>query len=810
VALVVDAEDEEPTWTSAVMADWAADEAFVERRAGDAAQGEGYLRIGDGKQPGAGMAASQRIPLQPGDLCTITWQARTHTTEQNYILCLRLFDEDGEDVTAIAAAPEGWQHTPYSNAHYHVGFSNTKPDTWEQFSCDYVVPDPVASAWLSLRVYLGGDLRGDIDDLRVTVKPSAWSEERPVPARVSQTKTGPVQDAQVADEALRFVTRFEQQEDHLSARVRVMATDPERARRCLRVLYRLPLELAGWTWSADPRAESVIEPRRKHEDAVAVAGHPLSRYPLASIRDDSVGLAIATPLDAPALQSFHAGPDGFVTTVDLGLSPEAPNAQATFTLVLYRHDPAWGFRAALERYYALFPALFEGKTQRGGCWTLRMPDPEVESPEDFGLAFYECGVAGTEAREYCRAHDLATLRYIEPWGTRQTFPEAESRADLPPYEDRLAQVQTWAQEPDSDARWLGAPRNVMAQVVLNSMLIGPEGIAAFHVDKYTHWAQWWQLNTDPDLPSPNRAEMSLQYRIEPALEWADGIYVDSVSFRRAGSEDHAAAHFAAASCPLGFSLKTGTPVVLSAYAHCEFLEWLRDYLHERDKLLMFNLFPPATRLYGHLADIAGCELSGPQNDGQAMQQRIYAYHRPLSNLLQWRFSVLKRAPAMTPEEMENYFANQLFYGFWPGISTAGGGTEEGYRHMHRYFRSPELYERDRTLFKRYIPVFDALNEAGWEPVTHARSDRPEVWVERFGGTGGTAYLTVRNSTDEAQEATLALERGWWAEALSGRGEVTLTRVLAGASCDTTVDGDSLLCPLRLKPRATQVLRVEGN
>ena len=38
VALVVDAEDEEPTWTSAVMADWAADEAFVERRAGDAAQ----------------------------------------------------------------------------------------------------------------------------------------------------------------------------------------------------------------------------------------------------------------------------------------------------------------------------------------------------------------------------------------------------------------------------------------------------------------------------------------------------------------------------------------------------------------------------------------------------------------------------------------------------------------------------------------------------------------------------------------------------------------------------------------------------
>jgi len=79
-----------------------------------------------------------------------------------------------------------------------------------------------------------------------------------------------------------------------------------------------------------------------------------------------------------------------------------------------------------------------------------------------------------------------------------------------------------------------------------------------------------------------------------------------------------------------------------------------------------------------------------EDDARAMQQRIYASHRPLSNLLQWHCAVLKRVPAMTPAETRNYFANQLFYGFWPDISTAGGGTEEGYPHMHRYFRSPEL------------------------------------------------------------------------------------------------------------------------
>jgi len=60
-----------------------------------------------------------------------------------------------------------------------------------------------------------------------------------------------------------------------------------------------------------------------------------------------------------------------------------------------------------------------------------------------------------------------------------------------------------------------------------------------------------------------------------------------------------------------------------------------------------------------------------------------------------------------------------------------------------------------------------LNRAGCEPVTHACVHLPEVWVERFGGTGA-------------------------------------------ASCDITLDGDSILSPLRFKPRATEVLRVEGN
>jgi len=293
------------------------------------------------------------------------------------------------------------------------------------------------------------------------------------------------------------------------------------------------------------------------------------------------------------------------------------------------------------------------------------------------------------------------------------------------------------------------------------------------------------------------------------LQWADGIYLDSVSLYFGQWEDHAPEHLAAADLPLGFSLRSATPVVLSGFAAYEFMHALWDDLHGRGKLLMLNLFPPATRLYGHMGDVVGSELLGLQDDEEALQQRIYAYRRPVSNLMQWRSAVRERVPAMTADEMEGYVANQLLYGFWPGISTAGGGTEPGYAHMHRYFEDPELLARDRALFRRYLPLFDALNRAGWEPVTHVRSDVPEVRVERF-GRDQALLLTVANKAAEARQARLSLDRAWWEQALGHPRAIVLSAELTGDVYRAEESGEALSLRVSLPPHRALVLRVHGE
>lgn len=804
VLLKVDAEGKETTWSSASFADWQATGDFVRRATGTAAQGDAYLQIGDGTSVGVGMATRDAAKMTPGDLCTLSWSARTHDAGLSYILCLRYLDAAGKDVSANAPAPKGWTYSPYSQALYRSDLSNTKPDIWERFSMDFEVPEGVSALRVSLRVYRGGNLRADLDDLTLTSRPGGWSAEVPVRGPVQVTPGGLVQDVQLPSAGLRFITRLQGGSDRLSATVEVSSLGDSPRPRCLRLHYRLPLDLQGWTWSPNPLREDLVEAGHHYEDSVGLAGHPLSRYPLACVSRDKVALALATPTDVPALQSFRADTTGFSTLADFGLSPQAPHALARFTFSLYCCDPAWTFRSALERYYKLFPQLVQGHTDLGGAWTLRMVDPAAAKPEDFGLRFYECGTLAPQTRQFCREHGIATFVYAEPWGRRQVFRGLASRADMPPYADRLAAVQEWARQTDSPTRWGPAPRSEVAQAVLNSMITGPDGVGAHFVDLYNDWAQWWQLSTDPKLPEPSGASICLKYEIEPALQWADGIYLDSVVATMADFEDYAPAHLSVSELPLSFSLATGRPVVVSGMAHYAFMRNLADDLHRRGKLLMMNLFPPVTRLYGHLADVAGCELGAAQDRDSALQQRIAAYHRPVSNLLQWRWSVLRRVPAMTSAEMEDYLANQLSYGFWPGISTAGGGTAEGYAGMHRYLQAPELLTRDKPLFARYLPLFDALNRAGWEPVPYVRASDTSIVVERF-GQGAETLLTIYNPTDKDLEVTLSLDADWWRMQPGAKHLVAFQPQLSKSRFSVTEHQNNLTSAVRLLSHRTEVL-----
>jgi hypothetical protein len=107
----------------------------------------------------------------------------------------------------------------------------------------------------------------------------------------------------------------------------------------------------------------------------------------------------------------------------------------------------------------------------------------------------------------------------------------------------------------------------------------------------------------------------------------------------------------------------------------------------------------------------------------------------------------------TPELVERYFQRCLFYGVWPGFFDQEAASKDPY-----WASAKRWYERDRPLFKRYIPLLQKLTTAGWQPLTHATCQNTNVFLERFGpDVSGTVYVTLLNDTGETQAGVMDVD-----------------------------------------------------
>jgi hypothetical protein len=74
-----------------------------------------------------------------------------------------------------------------------------------------------------------------------------------------------------------------------------------------------------------------------------------------------------------------------------------------------------------------------------------------------------------------------------------------------------------------------------------------------------------------------------------------------------------------------------------------------------------------------------------------------------------------------------------------------------------YWGNPKWYNRDRPLFKKYLPIIKRVAEAGWQPVPLAVADNSNLWLERFGEpTKVNLHLTVFNPTTQMQRGKITL------------------------------------------------------
>lgn len=516
--------------------------------------------------------------------------------------------------------------------------------------------------------------------------------------------------------------------------------------RAVVVSWVLPIDAAGWQWGDDLNHARAVAEEGRYQHAFgyglsgANGGHLMSVYPWSALTRGRTGLMLARPLDWPRLSStdydHSARRRALVVRFDLGLSARTRRfpSRASFRFVLSRVPEAdWGFRAAAQRYYDLYPQFFARRVDREGLWHLWV-NPVVPQPEELGLVFHEQEPFSEDRVAFDDVHGGLSFTYAEPstlWQHTGAFDQGRLRlpdllADLL---RRAAQPVTVLTDYPFSTQPVGLPDAELAQAALNSY-IGGEGEPSVYAAPPDRVAV--NCAGDPELPRPSRASLWFDHEGQRALgdPRVDGAYLDSLCWGTFDTaEDARAEHWATADIPLIASFRTGAPAQLGAFSHYELYTAIADAMHQRGKLVQANTFPFCHIFYAHLLDAIGVGEGGDLesfHDAERLSYcRALAYRKPLSHM---NYAYL--LPEVSTADKERAIARNLPYAVWPGT---GNGADLA------------RLEAFRPLMRRYAPLLRDLSAAGWEPVTLAKATPGGLVCERYGRErGGPLYLVVHN------------------------------------------------------------------
>jgi hypothetical protein len=580
-----------------------------------------------------------------------------------------------------------------------------------------------------------------------------------------------------------------------------------RQNTALQLAFTLPVEATGWRFADYVRKSQVIRPGMGYSYLTDWGSQPMSRYPLDTIWSRRAALSIGIPIDEARIMRITYGKAGMAITFDFGLSPRATRLRerASFSFVIYRSAPNWGFRSALQKYYKIFPNLFARRapSSANGMWIgradltrlspvfgdyrpgidmLALGDWNSGSPERFGVRYLR----------WDNSHHVDAMAYNQQWGFKLRQP-----AGQPNYQEVLSDLRRSATNGDD------LELRQEASAALSSTARDYDGRLEY--EGYRRYLQFYE-DLDPDLPSPTWAGVTQRYQVARALALAasaggriDGIHMDSTSGMRrwAAADDYDPSHWASATTPLTFSWDSGKVVERVEFSDVSHLERLADWLHKRGLLLSANFngsdARPGSWFDANAIDYFGIEQGLPEKvandpfvtiDSFAMQKRFLAYHRPVSTL-----DASIGAGSLTIGQLRARLQLNLFYDVFSGIGGHGVWTP-----------------RQAGVYGEYTPLFRDLADAGWQPITDARSSNANLWLERYGSaSSGRMYIAVRNQTSSRQagkvQVTLATGR------LKGAREVQIDEAITGTHLHSSVNdhGRTLSLQLRLPPKSTRVL-----
>jgi len=478
----------------------------------------------------------------------------------------------------------------------------------------------------------------------------------------------------------------------------------------------------------------------------------VSLYPFGCVTAKGRGRALAIdPLLGPRIAriGYNASARLLYAAFDVALTRENLHnltsngrAGAWASVASFDVDPEWGFRSAASGYYRTFPEKFRRRAKAEGIW-MPFTDPStVENVQDFGIAYHE----GDNSVATDDKLGILSFRYTEPMTWWMNMPPAMPRT----YEAALAEAKRQATETNEEMRRWG-------QAVLNSGSYDESG--KFNVE--FHNAPWsngalWILNPNPYLPhAPDQwtkgrlsytPEMADRIYGPTAKGTQDGEYLDSIE-GWADVPDYRPESLTHSLTPPTFATDSHKPVIPTWFSVWQLADQMAADLHRRGKLLMANSTPWRIWGFAPLLDVLGTETNWQQNgvwrpDSDAVfnLRRTLCYHKPYLLLQNTDFEKFGTA------QVEKYFQRSMFYACFPSMFSLDASNNP-------YWSNPKWYNRDRPLFKQYIPVIQKLSAAGWEPITYARSSNASVYLERY----GTRYLTLLNDSARAQAATVTVD-----------------------------------------------------
>lgn len=594
---------------------------------------------------------------------------------------------------------------------------------------------------------------------------------------------------------LRLQTTITVETNHLVVQGRI--SDTTRRDRAILLAFALPIDASGWNWGDDIRQTRKIEAGGEFANLAMIHSGSMgsqSIYPVGCIHDKRSGLALAIDMGRPAQYRllYHAGTKQLLIVYDFGLVQETEQfpSSADFRFVLYRFEPAWGFRAAFEKLMEIFPDYFVVRSRDQGIWMPFTDVSKVEGWRDFGFRYHE----GNNNVLFDDEHGILSFRYTEPMTWWMSM-----GPELPRDEASALRVR------DELASAANGSRRRMAEVSRAAAMTDADGHPAL-LFRNEPWANGavWSLNPNPRLPAdPNAGTVHWSESIRDQLYGArargklDGEYLDSLEGYVTADLNFRREHFRYSTVPLTFDTATHKPALAKGLGIYEFTRWISEDLHRMGKLCFANGVPYRFGFLCPWLDLMGTEtdwLSGnnyrPASHSQMAVWRTLAGRKPYLLLMNTDYE------RFGPELVERYFRRSLFYGMFPSMFSHNASENP-------YWLNPKWYNRDRSLFRKYLPVIKQVAEAGWQPVTGAICDNPHILVERFGpSVDGFAYYTLLNETSAAQSGGLRETR----QRAGDGSEGAATEMLTGKA----LEWNGTSWKVELAPQAAGVVRVKGG